>query len=120
MAPISILNPLPNSGVSVFPGYVAQKQETLIMKRTNRHWTRESWDVTFPSPAGGPGADFMKVDQLKSQHYAITDTAGSELCQIHKERHSFHPNIYRAKNGSNVLWELKIKEHSFHPTEYCR
>jgi hypothetical protein len=120
MAPIPILKPLLGGGVAVFPGLVAEKQETLIMKRTREHWTRESWDVTFPSPTGGRGTCIMKVDALKSHLYAIIDTAGRELCQIHKESHPFRPNIYKAKNGSNVLWELKIEKHSFRSTKYCK
>ncbi|PVH92226.1 hypothetical protein DM02DRAFT_605627 [Periconia macrospinosa] len=77
-------SPLPQPGLIVFPGFIAQKPESFFMQE-EKVWTlSDSLLVSFAS-----GEPFMKVKCPSRKETVFCTTQGQEVLRITKRKHHF-------------------------------
>jgi hypothetical protein len=126
---------LPAPGLSIIPGFVATKQEHLILKTTYNHWTRETISVsraegedsTLPEPfleiVEAQRKDILKSLGLKRDVrdwiLKTTGEEGREVMRLRAEKHFLGTDIYRALDANDTeQWKVEVERHLLDHTDY--
>lgn len=86
------LPPLPQPGLSLYPGYIATKPESFIAKGRDSWSDKASYLISFCSPTGEALAPFMEIVETKKNMISFKTMKGQEMMRIVKERHSWSGN----------------------------
>jgi hypothetical protein len=107
------LAPLPQPGFTIFPGFTATKPETFVAKDLDGFGSLASCSVSFCSPAGEPGAPFLKIKEDHKNLISFRTIEGQEVMCILKKASAWHfkSNEYTGmKPDGTEVWHLKLKK----------
>jgi len=104
------LAPLPQPGLMLFPGFVAQQADSFLIKATSKHFTREHYIVTSKHS----GQTLFDVEQEKSSGDVVFKQAATntEIMRIKKEESFMGTKVvYKGllPDGTEK-WSLRLKE----------
>jgi hypothetical protein len=105
------LAPLPQPGLSIYPGYIATKPETFVAKGRDAWSDKASYLISFASPTGEALAPFLEIVESKKKNISFKTLQGQEVMRIVKEVSSWSGKTqYHGMRGDGVeVWHLKLK-----------
>jgi hypothetical protein len=112
------LAPLPQPGLSIYPGFLATKPECFLAKGRDAWSDRASYLISHASPAGEALAPFLEIVEEKKKQISFKTMSGQEVMRIVKQTHTWSGTEYHGMRGEgNEVWHLKLKS-SLRGTEY--
>ncbi|KAH7072138.1 hypothetical protein BKA63DRAFT_63364 [Paraphoma chrysanthemicola] len=113
------LQPLPQSGLSLYPGYLATKPETFHVKGRNAFSGKASYLISYASHSGEALTPYLEIIQDKKGNIIFKTLQGEEVMRIVKEVVSWSgKTTYRGSKGDGVeMWNLRLKT-TLRRTEY--
>ncbi|EAT87007.1 hypothetical protein SNOG_05943 [Parastagonospora nodorum SN15] len=104
------LHPLPQPGLSIYPGFTATKPETFLAKCRNAWSDRASYLISYSSPNGKPLNPFMEIVEEKKNNISFKAMNGQEVMRIIKQEHTWSGAEYHGMRGEgNEVWHLQLK-----------
>ncbi|KAF3928026.1 hypothetical protein AA313_de0201246 [Arthrobotrys entomopaga] len=104
--PIVVMEPVP-AQVAIFPQFIAQKTESLVLVEKVFSWTGDSFDITTVEKV-----PVFKVQGKKlslSGRKVFSDQQGNELFHLRKKHIAIHSTYYGEDAAEKVLFEVKSK-----------
>jgi hypothetical protein len=112
------LAPLPQPGLSIYPGFLAKKPETFVVKGRDAWSDRASYLISYSSPTGEPLAPFLEIVEQKRKQISFRTMQGQEVMRIVKQPHTWSGTEYHGMRGEGQeAWYLKLKS-SLTKTDY--
>ena len=112
------LAPLPQPGLSIYPGFMATKPEVFVAKGRDAWSDKASYLISYSSPSGEPLAPFLEIIEQKKKQISFKTMQGREVMRIVKQPHTWSGTEYHGMRGDgNEAWYLKLKS-SLTKTEY--
>jgi hypothetical protein len=112
------LAPLPQPGLSIYPGFFATKPECFVAKGRDAWSDRASYLISHASPTGEALAPFLEIVEEKKKQISFKTMSGQEVMRIVKQTHTWSGTEYHGMRGEgNEVWHLKLKS-SLKGTEY--
>lgn len=104
------LQPLPQPGLCVYPGFTATKPETFVAKCRNAWSDRASYLISYSSPVGKPLNPFIEIVEEKRNNISFKTMNGQEVMRIIKQEHTWSGPEYHGMRGEgNEVWHLQLK-----------
>ncbi|OAL47710.1 hypothetical protein IQ07DRAFT_589885 [Pyrenochaeta sp. DS3sAY3a] len=114
------LPPLPQPGLPIFPGFMARKPETFLMKATDTWSTKSSSTIYFATPTGQIGTPFVQMKEQKSKNLSFLTMDGREVMRIVKQKHPWSgkgTEYHGMRGDGQEVWHLKLRR-GLTKTEY--
>jgi hypothetical protein len=114
------LPPLPQPGLPIFPGFMARKPETFLMKATDTWSTKSSSTIYFATPTGQIGTPFVQMKEQKSKNMSFLTMDGREVMRIVKQKHPWSgkgTEYHGMRGDGQEVWHLKLRR-GLTKTEY--
>ncbi|KAF3941500.1 hypothetical protein ABW19_dt0200576 [Dactylella cylindrospora] len=93
--------------IAIFPQFVAQKTESLVLKEKVFSFSGDSFDIK--TLEGNPVFKVQGKAMSLSGRKIVADTAGNELFHLRKEHLSIHTTFYGEDASGKKLFEVKSK-----------
>jgi hypothetical protein len=104
------LDPLPQPGLLIYPGFIATKPETFVAKGRDSWSDRASYLISYSSPTGEALAPFLEITEKKRKQISFSTMEGQEVMRIVKEPHTWSgPEYHGMRGDGNEVWHMKLK-----------
>jgi hypothetical protein len=115
------LTPLPSPGLTLYPGFTANKPETFIMRERNILSSKNSFLVSFATPLGEPSTPFLEICENAPKELSFKAMNGQEVMRIVKKTHSWSGRgpEYHGMRAGNEVWYLEL-HHGWEGTDYSK
>ncbi|KAH8725648.1 hypothetical protein GQ44DRAFT_706891 [Phaeosphaeriaceae sp. PMI808] len=115
-----MLPPLPQPGLSIYPGFMATKPERFIAKGRNSWSDRTSYLISYCTPTGEPLEPYLEIIESQKKQISFKTMQGQEVMRIVKQTHSWSgkgAEYHGMRGDGNEIWHLKLKQ-GWSGTEY--
>jgi hypothetical protein len=117
---LAVLSALPQPGLPLFPGFIAQKAETFFVKADRTSTGRAHYAVTSTSTDGAPNTPFMRIDEEHKDTMVFRLVDGREVMRVEKQVHKWSgksTEYHGCTPDGNKLWHVALHQ-GLMKTEY--
>ena len=109
----TMLAPLLQPGLVLFPGFTAQGSETFFVKCESGFLHNSQYQISFASPIGGADTPFMRMSEEEKKIMVFRSPNGQETIRIVKLVHHWSgksPEYHDYAPDGRKIWHLTLKE----------
>lgn len=103
------LPPLPQPGLSIYPGFIATKPETFVTKGRDSWSDKASYLISFAGPNGEELSPFLEIKEERRKNISFKTMKGQEVMRIVKQTHMWgSPEYHGMRGDGKEIWYLKL------------